>query len=214
MSHQTPSVRTGPWSKSPPGLTQEQFEKLLSSLDSDREKAAIRYEQFRNALITFFQFRGSAQPEMDADIVFDRVGRRLSEGQEIFTATPINYFYAIARNVWRERLAHPQKDIPLVEEALQATPTMPSPLELLEASEQARYREQRVSCLERCLQHLDSVDREFILAYYQGAGRAKIENRQALATQLGVPLVTLRVRACRARVKLETCVTRCLNRVH
>jgi len=213
MAHQTPSVCSGLWSKSLPGLTQEQFEKLLSCLDRDRERAASCYEQFRSALITFFQFRGSPQPEVDADIVFDRVGRRLTEGHEIFTATPLNYFYAVARNVWRERLARPQKEIPLAEEVLHAAPLMPSPLELLEASEQARSREQRVTCLERCLQQLDPLERDFILAYYQGAGRAKIENRQALAVQLGVPLVTLRVRACRARVKLEACVGRCLKGV-
>lgn len=214
MAHQTPSVRSGLWSKSLSGLTPEQFEKLLSCLDSDRERAATRYEQFRNALITFFQFRGSPQPEVDADVVFDRVGRRLTEGQEIFTATPINYFYAVARNVWRERLAHPQKEIPLAEEALHGALVMPSPLELLEAAEQARYREKRVTCLERCLQQLDPAERDFIIAYYQGGGRAKIENRQTLAAQLGVPLVTLRVRACRSRSKLEACVACCLKRLH
>lgn len=211
MHDPTPSVSSGPQSQFVQGLTLEQFEKLLKCLGPDREQAAAQYEQFRSALITFFQFRGSLNPETDTDCVFDRVGRRLSEGREIFTTAPINYFYAVARNVWRERLARPPAEIPFEEQTIPAIPVTPSPLELLEASEQTRCREQRIICLEACLQLLDPAERDFIIAYYQGGGRAKIENRQALASQLGIPPATLRVRACRSRMKLEACVARCLK---
>jgi DNA-directed RNA polymerase specialized sigma24 family protein len=212
MDDPIPSPRSGPRSKWIQGLTPEQFEKLLECLNADREQAAARYEQFRTALITFFQFRGSHNPAEDTDIVFDRVGRRLSQGHEIFTPNTINYFYAVARNVWRERLASPQAEIPLEEDLLSFVPVTPSPLEVLETIEQDHFREQRVTCLEACLQLLEAEERSFIVAYYQDTGRAKIRNRQALAARLGIPLPALRVRACRIRDKLETCVARCLKR--
>jgi RNA polymerase sigma factor (sigma-70 family) len=193
------------------GLTPEHFEKLLECLGPDRDTAAARYEHFRRALITFFQFRGSRNPDEDADTVFDRVGRRLSEGHEIFTSNPINYFYAVARNVWREWLASSKSEIPLEEDLHFSVQRTLSPLELLEVAEQERSHERWVSCLEACLQNLETRERELIIAYYQGTGRAKIENRQTLATQLNIPLSTLRVRACRLRDKLEKCVGRCLK---
>ncbi|MBI1765107.1 MAG: sigma-70 family RNA polymerase sigma factor [Acidobacteria bacterium] len=199
-------------SRKPRDLTPEQFDKLLATLAADRESAAEEYEQLRRALMTFFEFRGALQPADEADEVIDRVARRLDEGREIFTAHPRNYFYAVARNVWRERLASPVTEVELAAQVLPAFAQARNPLELLEASEAEQIRLQRLQCLQSCLQQLEETERALIVSYYEGSGGDKIRNRQALALRLGIPVTTLRVRACRLREKLETRVRRCLQR--
>ena len=207
MNTTPPGVRA----RKPRGLTPEQFEKLLACLAPDRAAAAEQYEHMRCALITFFEFRAVAQAEDDADEVLDRVARRLDEGREIFTANPRNYFYAVARNVWRERLASPVSEVGLAGAALSAGQRPLSPLEILEEAEAEQLRAERLRGLESCLQKLAAAERELIVAYYQGSGRDKIQNRQALAQRLGLPIAGLRVRACRLRDKLESCVKRHLR---
>lgn len=197
--------------RKPRDLTPEQFAKLLDCLAADRESAAEQYEHLRRALITFFEFRGVLQPSEAADEVIDRVARRLDEGREIFTANPRNYFYAVARNVWRERLASPVSEVELDTTALPASYLALNPQEILEASESEKLRVHRLQCLQTCLQQLEAAERELILGYYVGQGGDKIRNRQILATQLGISVSTLRVRACRLREKLEARVKRCLK---
>jgi hypothetical protein len=69
-----------------------------------------------------------------------------------------------------------------------------------------------LSCLDRCSEKLLSRDREIILRYYIGSERAKIENRRALAQELGISVNALAIRACRIRDKLEACVRGCADR--
>src|SRR5215475_1422678 len=83
-------------------LTRAAFDRLLSSLGPDRESAANAYVELRRTLFTYFAVRGSEAPDLLADETFDRVARRLSDGQTIFTQNPANYFFGVARNVWRE----------------------------------------------------------------------------------------------------------------
>lgn len=198
-------------SRTPRVLTPEQFDKLLDCLAADRESAAEQYEHLRRALITFFEFRGVPQPLDDADEVIDRVARRLDEGREIFTANPRNYFYAVARNVWRERLASPVSEVELESAALPTSYLALNPLEILEAAESEKVRVLRLHCLQIGLQQFEAAERELIVGYYIGQGGDKIRNRQRLAAQLGISVGTLRVRACRLREKLEVRVKRCLK---
>ena len=191
------------------GLTPEQFDKLLICLAADRESAAEQYEQLRRALITFFEFRGALQPLDEADEVLDRVARRLDEGREIFTSNPRNYFYAVARNVWRERLASPVNEIELETAPLPVVGR--TPLQILEEAEAESVRVRRLRCLQTCLQQLDDAERRLIVGYYEGRGGDKIRNRQLLAEQLGISVKTLRVRACRLRERLDAGVMRCLK---
>ena len=191
-------------------LTVAAFEQLLSSLSPNRELAAEKYEELRRALLTFFEFRGSHDPAEETDETINRVARRLSEGQSIFTENPANYFYAVARNVWRERLARPQREISL-EVAGGQEPAIPSPEDLRDQAEQRAWQEQRLRCLDEALQQLAPADQELIRAYYVGEGRAKIEARRALAQRLGIAPNALRIRACRLRDRLEQLVGRCLD---
>ena len=191
------------------GLTPEQFDKLLTCLAADRDAAAEQYEHLRRALITFFEFRGALQPLDEADEVIDRVARRLDEGQEIFAANPRSYFYAVARNVWRERCASPISEVELETASLPVAGR--TPLEILEEAEAENIRARRLSCLQTCLQKLEAADLALIVRYYEGSGGDKIRNRQRLAEQLGITVSALRVRACRLRERLDARVKRCLK---
>ncbi len=192
-------------------LTPARFAMLLAAFDAEPERAAAQYEQMRRALVAFFEYRESLEPEQDADETFDRAARRLSESQQITSANPANFFYGIARNVWRERLAARRIAVPLDE----AEPhTWITPHALLEERETQQALETRLHCLRECLQTLALDDRELLLAYYREQGQAKIELRRELARELGIEVSVLRLRLFRLRAKLEVSVKRCLYRKH
>ena len=72
--------------------------------------------------------------------------------------------------------------------------------------------EARLACLDRCLAELPAETRELVLRYYRGEGGAKIEERRMLSIQLGVGAANLRIRLHRLRLRLESCVTKCMGR--
>ena len=210
MSTTTPGSRV----RKPRGLTPGQFAKLLESLAPDREAAAEHYEEIRRALISFFEFHPTGfHPDDEADEVINRVARRLDEGREIYAANPRHYFYAVARNLWRERRASPVNEVALENQAIPHHYQPRNPQQLIEAAEDERHREKRLRCLEECLQRLDPAERELIVAYYHGNGGDKIRQRQMLAARYGTTVANLRVRTSRLRAKLEDGVTRCLRRL-
>ena len=83
-------------------LTQQAFDKLLACLNQDRTRAAERYEKIRRKLITFFEGRGCLHAEDLTDDTINRVARRLSEGTEIYSDDPTNFFFGVARRVLQE----------------------------------------------------------------------------------------------------------------
>jgi RNA polymerase sigma factor (sigma-70 family) len=186
-------------------LTPERFALLLAALDHNPSRAADCYEQLRRALVAFFEYRDLRDPEAAADETFDRAARRLSEGQQITAANPADYFYGIARFVWRERLAAHRQAVPLSD---LEPHTHVTPHTLLEERESHAAQEKRLARLRTCMESLPEAERELVLAYYHGAGQLKIQQRRMLAQQLGVPLSTLRLRMFRLREKLEGCVKR------
>jgi DNA-directed RNA polymerase specialized sigma24 family protein len=191
-------------------LTQEAFDKLLCALHADRTLAAEQYEHIRQALLTFFAFRGATNALELADETINRVAWRLHEGAEIFVQNPVSYFYGFARNIWREVKAQP-----IILESWEETPPphqphLPDPHELLLEAEDRRAFERRLQCLEHCLQTLSVPDRELMVEYYQGSGGLKIENRQELAARFGITHKTLRNKTSKLRRELAECVQDCL----
>jgi hypothetical protein len=61
------------------------------------------------------------------------------------------------------------------------------------------------------MQSLTPEERFLIVRYYQGTQRSKIENRRALAANLGLTMNALSIRACRIREKLERCMRKYLD---
>jgi DNA-directed RNA polymerase specialized sigma24 family protein len=178
-------------------LTRTSFDRLLSSLDPDREHAGERYELVRRKLVKFFECRGSLAPEDDADEAIGRVARRIEEGERVEHLTA--YFYGVARMVLLESRRRPER-LPLP-----AEPAAP------EAATDAAA-EARLACLETCLDRLPPDQRELVVGYYQGDSGERIRLRRALAGRCRIPMNALRIRVHRLRQVLEACVLSCVTR--
>lgn len=193
-------AQTTPWTLTGPAL-----DKLLLQLDADRERAGGKYESLRRRLITFFECRGCHGAEDCADDTINRVARRLDQGEIIHAADPIGYFLGVARNVAREQHAERERERRSLDLFAQGAGQLDVswPLESL--------TDGPIECARRCLQTLLTADRALILAYYRGDKRVKIANRQQLANRLGLAPNALRIRACRIRQRLETCMQTCID---
>jgi DNA-directed RNA polymerase specialized sigma24 family protein len=188
-------------------LTPNSFNSLLTFLGPDRESAAQAYLELRRALFIFFAARGAASPGEMADETINRVARRLGEGAQITTENPSGYAYAVARNVWRESLAHPTPLSLSEDDAAAISPVTPH--DLMIGARERIESEARYDCLEKCLDQLDSGERELIVAYYRFSGGEKIDNRKRLAANLGLPGNTLRQKVARLRSGLAGCINGC-----
>jgi DNA-directed RNA polymerase specialized sigma24 family protein len=185
-------------------LTQEAFDKLLGSLDSDRESAGTKYLELRNNLIRFFEWRGSLLPEEQADETINRVAKRITEGEEVRDAS--KYSVGVARMLLLEVHKERARERNALRELTSSQDTIQ--YNVYEFEELGP----RVECLGHCLNGLSADNRELILQYYQGDKSVKIENRKRLTSLLKVPLNTLRMRALRLRERLLVCVEDCLKK--
>jgi len=175
-------------------LSQESFDALLNWLGPERERAGQRYEEIRTRLIKIFTCRGCCDPEDLADETINRVIKRLHEIEGELTGDQAKYFYGVANKVHLEYLR--RKHIqPIV------APTADT-----------NRIEMQYQCLEQCLSRLSEENRHLVLEYYQLERKARIDQRKALAKELGIKVNALRIRAHRIRAMLQDCVQNCLNR--
>src|SRR5689334_22330408 len=149
-------------------LTQDAFDKLLTTLGPDRESAGEKYLEVRSNLIRFFEWRGCSFPEDHADETINRVAKRVSEGEEI--QNPTGYFLGAARLLLLEIHKERAKERQALSELATADV----------ASYEFEELEPRVVCLERCLESLSAENRELILRYYHGEKGEKIKTRKKL----------------------------------
>lgn len=181
-------------------LTQTGFDKLLASLDTDRETAGEKYLLLRKNLVRFFEIRGLLAAQEAADEVVNRLAKKLDSGDRIENAN--TYALGIARLVALE---------------LRRSPLQKTSNELPEISvsfdAEKEEKAEKMKCLDECLEELSDDNRGLIVGYYQGEKRVKIENRKRLAESLGIPNNALRNRAVRLRNKLENCITNCLRKL-
>ena len=180
-------------------LSAEAFDRLLGSLDANREKAAVRYERLRQKLTAFFDWRGLSDPETAVDETFDRVARRLSQGEPIEHIT--SYAYGVARIVLKEALRLKKVESDSIDALEREAPPEPDAPD-----------EQRQACLDECLDSIPSRNRGLILRYYHhlGGSNRPGEHRN-LAAELGLSSAALRVTAYRIRLALEKCVDACMT---
>ena len=183
-------------------LDQESFDRLLLRLDPDRDRAAERYELIRRKLVRFFDWRGCTFPEDYADRTINRVAKKILEGVEIHTPDAGLYFLGVARMVFREFLKEARQERETF--SARAFRSVPPP----GSGERATAME----CLTRCLRRLPADAGEMLLQYYEGGRGTRIRTRSELARQMRIPLNALRIRAHRARAKLEECIRQCLDR--
>lgn len=191
--------------KSSWSLSERAFHSFLEWLDNGEASDGQRYLEMRDRLVSYFDRKNCLNPDELADETLNRVARRLEEEGEIQTDTPAKYCYTVARFVFLEHLrGRETKNVQLDE---LGTGGLPSP----DYSDEAEHKEQMLRCLEKCTNSLDDSNRDIILRYYLGDQRTKIDNRGALAENLGITSNALAIRACRIRNKLEDCVSKCMG---
>jgi hypothetical protein len=177
------------------GLDAEGLRALLALLGPDPESAALKYEHLRRSLAIFFEARRCANGERLADLVMDRVARRLREGAAITAREPDRYVFGVARMIALEE-----------HRRVAAMPTVPLQWDVAAAGPKD---DEGLECLDRCLEALETRTRETILAYYCGKGREKLEHRRRLAESLGIAHDVLVCRVHRVRSRLADCVRKC-----
>jgi DNA-directed RNA polymerase specialized sigma24 family protein len=175
-------------------MSQETFEALLDWLDSDRERAGVKYEEIRTNLIKFFSGSSHSDAEALADETINRVARRLNEIQHQVYGERARYFFGVARKVQLEYMRRKQPQ---------------APPESVDDSDRVELEHR---CLEECIAKLSAENRELVMRYYDAEGREKIEQRKLLAEKLGIAPNALRIRAYRIRAELQKCVKECVER--
>ena len=182
-------------------LTQEAFDRLLLSFGDDRDSGGTKYLEIRSHLTRFFEWRGCPFPEDHADETFNRIAKRVAEGEEI--QNPSGYAMGVARLLVLEIMKGRQRE----QVALNEITSTAS-----ELSGEPDDGEERLGCLRTCLGGLSLENRQLITEYYEGEKSDKIQNRKKLVEKLGIPVNTLRMRALRLRDRLQVCVEDCLSR--
>jgi RNA polymerase sigma factor (sigma-70 family) len=186
-------------------LTQDAFDKLLNWLDSDRESAGRKYEAIRLRLIKIFTCRGCSEAEELTDETINRVIAKIADVGFEYEGNPALYFYGFAPNLHREYLR--RNRLKAAEVSVEDGGQISAPV----AFQTADDAQQQYDCLDRCLEHLPDDNRKLVLEYYQQERQAKIDHRKRLATELGIAVNALRIRAHRIRRTLEQCVRDCVE---
>ena len=176
--------------------TREEFDKLLLWLDSDRNKAAAKFEQIEARLIRIFVSRGCVEDDSLKDEVINRVATRIDTIRDKYPDV-LRCFLGFVDNVHREYLREQKK----LSEAVPPPP--PSSPEDLEREDQ---------CLRECLAALTEAEQYLLVNYFQGETGTRIPNRKTLAKELRLSANALRCQAHRVRKKAYLCLENCLNK--
>ena len=187
-----------PPEKQKQALTPEAFDRLLSFLDPDRNRAGEKYETLRLKLTRYFNSRASLTAEDRTDEVFDRLTKKLVEGEEIRNVS--GYCLGIARLVWLESLRGPEAR----QESFDDLPVIPLP------AEDDGEKELRLACFNQCLRELPEADAALLVEYCSIEHGSKSEFRQEIARRLQIPLNALRIRVHRIKAKFSECFNECL----
>ncbi|MCH9647741.1 MAG: hypothetical protein K0U98_05840 [Deltaproteobacteria bacterium] len=178
------------------------FRRLLDLLDENPTRADEAYQALRLRLIRLFEWRHAHSPEDLADETLYRVAKRLGKGLEIEGEDPLPYACGVAFRVFKEAVREKAKHQRVITQI--SAEHRPAETDL--------FQEQRLSCLDRCLEGLSLENRKTILDYYHGEKSARIASRRELASHLGTTPGALRVRSLRLREKIEACVASCLEK--
>jgi DNA-directed RNA polymerase specialized sigma24 family protein len=171
-------------------LDTEAFQALLRALDPEPQRSAREYERLRSRLVRYFRLHGVAHPLEASDEAFNRLAKRLSEGEPVVNIEA--YLAGIARLVMLEERQKTQREQQM--------------LMRLVPSDAPAEDEPMLQALEAALAELPEATRELMARYYLGRGRARMRAREALAHELGLSANTLRNRVLRLRRRLEQAV--------
>jgi DNA-directed RNA polymerase specialized sigma24 family protein len=113
----------------------------------------------------------------------------------------------IARYVLLEDIRSGKRSVQMDDSRVVAPPS--ADLAAVSGEAVLTVKEQRLGCLERCLDKLKPDQRQLAIDYYRDVRREKIERRRTIAERLGISMNALGIRACRIRATLEVCVGAC-----
>lgn len=162
----------------------------------------------RRRLVVYFDRRNRLSADELADETLNRVGMTLEKTGAIAVTPPARYCYVVARFVLLEDFRRDHVHVPL-DEPRSAEASTARSVNVPEPDEAFAIREQRLECLDRCLQALKPEQRDLVVEYYRDTRRQKIERRREMAKRLGVTMNALAIRACRIRATLEAGVEAC-----
>ena len=192
-----------------PKITHVAFTRLLAWLDDGVDSSGERYLEMRRRLVEYFDRRNRSTADELADETLNRIGKTLEQTGAIATRPPARYCYVVAKFVLLEDFRRARKHVALDESW---NPDVARGVARVGPDEGLALREQRLDCLDRCLQELKPEQRELIVEYYADARRQKIERRRDLASRLGITMNALGIRAFRLRDGLMACVETCRQR--
>lgn len=189
------------------------FEGLMLAIAPTIEQGGIKYESVRLKLIRFFSVKGSIAPEENADEVFDRVTRRIAEGEILDRNDPDGYFMQTARFVFLEECRSWKKKVSSLDAMPPNFEPFENPIETLEVLSERIEKEKGLEVLAECRKELSSDEILMIDVYDFGTGRERIERRNALADKLGKSMNSLRIDVCRTNNKLKKCAVKKLENI-
>ncbi len=176
---------------------------MLRLFDADREAAAVKYESLRFRLVAFFEWRGCVNAEDLADVCFDRLQKKTTDGEDIHN--PNAYTSTIAQYVYREYLRSPDYLSDSFDDENKA-------IQEPEAVVAEETDDRDLVCLDECLNVFSPNDRQLMIEYYNTDEKTMIASRKRLAESMSATLNTLRIKVCRMKSKLEICVRDCCER--
>jgi RNA polymerase sigma factor (sigma-70 family) len=193
-------------------LSEDALERLLERLDGARDRAEQKYQTIRRKLIKYFDWRGCGFPEDLADETLYRVAAQIGEGLVIRSSEPSVYFRGVARNVLHEYWEKPEREMVDLDGLAEFERPSFDPREQERRADEKEQMEARLECLDRCRQKLPPETDDLLQLYYEGEGRDRIETRNQIAARLNISMNTLRIRVCRVKEDLKSCVENCLGR--
>jgi DNA-directed RNA polymerase specialized sigma24 family protein len=187
-------------------LTAEAFSDLLSSFDGDQEKASLIYEDIRKRLVRQFRANQSLIAEEQADEVFNRIARKISEEKFILDKrNPYPYFHQTARYVLLEYQRQNRRKILGIDDLNTSDEPAYNPLEAFEKANEKMQTELGLNALRQCRQSLKSQEVEVLDSYNAAVGKDKKLLHQRLAADLGKSQNALKITINRTRKKLVEC---------
>lgn len=170
---------------------------LLAKLDADREQAGEKYLALLDELANYLRVKNCFDSRLAAEDALDRVARKIAGGEDVLNIRA--YAFRVAKFVLLENLRKVRPaEFPEDYENRFAAPESQSDF--------------RLECLEECLKTLDALDREIIVNWYQGEGKEKATLKTALGAKLNLSMTAMKLRAMRARQRLEKCINDCVRK--
>lgn len=178
---------------------------FLKTLDAESSGAAEKYLILRERLERFFEWRDFENVEELTDIVFDRVVKKIAEGEKIENAEA--FCISVAKFLLLEKR---REDLQKVELDENSREIVSGEIEK-DSIEEELIKSKRFDCLDKCLAEFPPDKRKLLIGYFDTDEETLIPKRKKLAENLGVNLNSLRIRISRLKTKLENCTKKCCD---